>query len=65
MAYKCFTITVDFIKEYVNKQLAIEDTPIEYQKALCLMLETVLHKCGQYQGFKYLCCDQEYKRRYY
>jgi len=52
MACKKLTVRVDFLKTFVNEQLAIEDTHEEYRKALCLLLEKVLMDSGQYDGFQ-------------
>lgn len=46
------TIKINFLKDYVNEQLE-QNVSEEYRKALCLFLETILHKTKQYRGFQY------------
>ena len=47
------TITINFLREYVNKQLSLEINSEDYRMALCLLIEQVLLTTAQYKGFQF------------
>jgi len=56
MSRKKKTFEVEKFKEYVNIQLARTDEHADdkFKSGLCIALEYMLHKTGNYKGFNYL-----------
>lgn len=52
------TVSVEFLKDYVNKSLAHEFGTKEQRHGMCLVLETALMETGNYRGFQYLDARQ-------
>ena len=63
------TIKVTEVKEMINGMLASEYSSNEEKSVLCLALEDILHRTGNYQGFGYLNPEltnyTDYARRYF
>lgn len=55
------TFEVEKFKEYVNIQLARTDEHADtrFKSGLCIALEEVLHKTGNYHGFSYCYWDEK------
>lgn len=48
------TINVELLKNKANELLAIEEMPVGEKYGVIAMLETILHKSGNYKGFMFL-----------
>lgn len=69
------TISIDYIRDEINRLLAIETMPTAEKRTLCSLLEHFLVDSGNYQGFRWLMSteeakavqptDPEYYSRYY
>jgi hypothetical protein len=57
MAKKRKTISVEFIKEYANAQLANPNNTIEEKMGIITMIEKVLHESNSYNGYMYLSLE--------
>lgn len=51
------TVLVETIKNWVNEELKGSGTP-EHRQSLRFMIEDVLHKSGNYSGFRYLRLEE-------
>lgn len=51
------TVLVETIKNWVNTELKGNGTP-EHRQILIFMIEDVLHKSGNYSGFRYLRLEE-------
>jgi hypothetical protein len=61
------TIEVKDIKETVNNYLVIKELTQDEKKAYCFLLEVILHKTNNYNGYYYITTyldNQEYNRVY-
>jgi hypothetical protein len=59
------TIEVKYIKNEINRLLAIDDIPQKGKKELCLILERILSSTGNYEGYIYKSDALEWNRKYY
>ena len=57
MPKKRKTISVEFIKEYANAQLANPNNTIEEKMGIMTLLEKILHESNSYNGYMYLSLD--------
>ena len=48
------TINVEFLKDWINTQLAHPNNTIEEKLGFIATIETVLHKANAYNGYMYL-----------
>ena len=51
------TVPVLEMLEFANESLAFKNHSIEFKEGICSMIEKILHKSGNYNGFMFL--DQE------
>lgn len=51
------TVSVLDMLEFANESLACKDHSIEFKQGVCSMIEKILHKSDNYNGFMFL--DQE------
>jgi hypothetical protein len=49
------TVDVEFLKTFINSSLQhTADGDVGYRQGLIVVMDTVLHKTGNYQGYGYL-----------
>ena len=51
------TVPVLEMLEFANESLACKDHSIEFKEGICSMIEKILHKSGNYNGFMFLDAD--------
>ena len=54
MKTKRKTFNVAEFRQYVNEKLGLDTLSQDEKKTLCFMLEGILHKTGNYEGFNYI-----------
>jgi hypothetical protein len=51
------TVSVTEMLDFANESLAADYHSLEYKQGICSMIEKILHKSGNYNGFMFLDAD--------